>query len=147
MAASSNILKLQVDDKQYEASIKSAQNGMQALMETLRKSGKSFNDVDKQTQQYVQELGKMETRATTARGRIGELSSAFVELSQVEKQLTNQERQGTVGKALTESLEQLKKRTIEAKQELADLKKQIDILRNIIYNQLQEYILVAENWR
>ena len=126
MAASNSILKLQVDDKQYEASLKSAQSGMQALMDALRQSGKAFNDVDKQTEQYVRELGKMEAKATTTRGRIGEMSSAFIELSQVEKQLTNQERQSPVGKALTESLEQLKRRTIDAKNELENLNSELN---------------------
>ena len=123
--ASNSILKLQVDDKQYEASLKSAQQGLQALMNALRNSGKSFSDLDKNTEQYVRALGNMGATAKTTRGRIGEMSSAFVELSQVEKQLTDQERQSPVGKALTESLNQLKQRTIEAKQELADLDKQL----------------------
>ena len=123
--ASNSILKLQVDDRQYEASLKSAQQGLQALMNALRNSGKSFSDLDKNTAQYVRALGNMEATAKTTRGRIGEMSSAFVELSQVEKQLTDQERQSPVGKALTESLGQLKQRTIEAKQELEDLDKQL----------------------
>jgi hypothetical protein len=123
--ASNSILKLQVDDKQYEASLKSAQQGLKALQDALRNSGKSFADVDKQTEEYVRALGKMGTTAKTARGGIGEMSSAFVELSRIEKQLTDQERQSPVGKALTESLGQLKQRTIEAKQELEDLDKQL----------------------
>ena len=49
--ASNSILKLQVDDRQYEASLKSAQQGLQALMNALRNSGKSFSDLDKNTEQ------------------------------------------------------------------------------------------------
>ena len=127
MANNNSILKLQVDDKQYEASLKSAQQGLQALQGALRNSGKSFADVDKQTEQYIRELGKMGTTAKTTRGSIGEMSSAFVEFSRIEKQLTDQERQSPPGKALAESLEHLKNRTIEAKRELADLNKQLDI--------------------
>ncbi len=123
--ASNSILKLQVDDKQYEASLKNAQQGLKALQDALRNSGKSFADVDKQTEEYVRALGKMSTTAKTARGGIGEMSSAFVELSRVEKQLTDQERQSPVGKALTESLAQLKQRTIDAKNELQGLENQI----------------------
>ena len=106
--ASNSILKLQVDDKQYEASLKSAQQGLKALQDALRNSGKSFADVDKATEQYIRELGKMGTTAKTARGSIGEMSSTFVELSRIEKHLTDQERQSPVGKALSESLAQLK---------------------------------------
>ena len=125
--ANNSILKLQVDDKQYEASLKSAQQGLKALQDALRGSGKSFADVDNQTEQYVRELGKMGAAATSSRGKISEMSSAFVELSRVEKQMTDQERQSPVGKALTQSLEQLKRRTIEAKQELDDLNKELQV--------------------
>ena len=123
--ANNSILKLQVDDKQYEASLKNAQQGLKALQDALRNSGKSFADVDKQTEEYVRELGKMNTTAKTARGSIGEMSSAFVELSRIEKQLTDQERQSPVGKALTESLSQLRQRTIDAKNELQGLESQL----------------------
>ena len=124
--ASNSILKLQVDDKQYEASLKSAQQGLQALMNELRNSGKSFSDLDKNTEQYVRALGNMEATAKTTRGRIGEMSSAFVELSQVEKQLTDQERQSPVGKALAASLDQLKTRIQEGKSQLDDINKSIN---------------------
>ena len=123
--ASNSILKLQVDDKQYEASLKSAQQGLKALQDALRNSGKSFADVDKATEQYIRELGKMGTTAKTARGSIGEMSSTFVELSRIEKHLTDQERQSPVGKALSESLAQLKQRTIDAKNELQGLENQL----------------------
>ena len=124
--AGTSVLKLKVDDKEYNSSLKQAQQGLQHLGQALNNAGKSFTQVDKSVVDYVRSIGQMEAQSKTARGRIGEMSSAFVELSRMEKQLTDQERQSPVGQALAESLEQLKQRTIEAKQELADLNTQLE---------------------
>lgn len=127
--ASDSILKLKVDDKEYEKSLRYATKGLQALESSLRTAGKSFNDVDKNVEAYVRELGKMDAVAKTSKGRISEMSSAFIELSQVEKRLTEQERQSPVGKALTESLDALRQRTIAAKNELSDLSSQLNEMK------------------
>ena len=47
--AGTSVLKLTVDDKSYNASIKEARKGLLALEETLNKTGKSFNNADVQT--------------------------------------------------------------------------------------------------
>ena len=120
-----SILRLKVDSQEYDAKIKRASQGLQQYVDGCRKAGGTLEVVEKETLKFVQDLGKMDTVAKTAKGRIGEMSSAFVELSRVEKQLTDQERQSPVGKALAESLQQLKQRTIEAKQELEGLNSQI----------------------
>lgn len=123
--ASTSVLKLKVDDQEYNASLKTAQQGMQHLEKALQDAGKSFRNVDRSVVDYVRSIGQMETKSKSARGRIGEMSSAFVELSQMEKRLTDQERQSPVGQALTRSIEQLRQRTIDAKRELEDLNRQI----------------------
>lgn len=124
--AATSVLKLVVDDKEYSASLKNAKQGMQDLQQSLEKAGKSFADVDKSIVDYAKGLGQMETVSKTARGQIGEMSSAFVELSKVYNQMTEQEKQSPVGKALSESLGQLRQRTIDAKDEMANLNRQLE---------------------
>ena len=116
--ANNSILKLQVDDKQYEASLKSAQQGLQALQNALRNSGKSFADIDKATEQYVRELGKMETKSRSAAGQVRELESTYKELKVIYDQLNDVEKADEGGKALAASLEQIKQRAIDAKSRL-----------------------------
>ena len=79
--AGTSVLKLKVDDKEYNASLKQARQGLLALQQALQQSGATFQNVDKATVEYARGLGRMETVAKTAKGRIGEMTSAFTDLS------------------------------------------------------------------
>jgi archaellum component FlaC len=124
--AGTSVLKLKVDDKEYNASIKEARKGLLALEESLNKAGKSFSNVDKSVEQYVREIGKMETSSKTAKGRISELSNAFVDLSTVYSRMSKQMQQSDVGKALEQSLQSIKERAVESKRELEQLGKELE---------------------
>jgi hypothetical protein len=87
-----SILQLKVDDKQYNSSLRNARQGLSALEESLRKCGGSFNTVDKDVLQYTQSLGRMTTTATTAKGKVGEMTTTFTELSTLYRRLTDEER-------------------------------------------------------
>lgn len=126
MASGTSVLKLTVDDSEYNASLKEAQQGLQQLGQALQNAGKSFDDVDSKVVDYVRSIGQMEAVSKSARGRIGEMSTAFVNLSMEYNKMTEQEKQSPVGKALAESLSQLRERTISAKEELANLNKQLE---------------------
>lgn len=124
--AGTSVLKLKVDDKEYNASLKQAQQGLQHLGQALNNAGKSFTQVDKSVVDYVRSIGQMEAQSKTARGRIGEMSNAFIELSLQYKQMSDEVKSSDVGKALAESMEELKQRTIDAKEELDELNKSLN---------------------
>lgn len=124
--ASTSVLKLVIDDKEYNASLKEARTGMQHLENALNSANKTFNQVDKSVVDYVRGIGQMEAQSKTAKGRIGEMTTAFVELSMQYSKMSNEIKSGDVGKALAESMQTLKQRTIDAKQELAELNSQLD---------------------
>ena len=124
--ASPNILKLKVDSSEYEGKIKRAQQGILHLSDSLHKAGKSFADADKDQIAFIQELGKMETVSKSAKGKVNELSAAFVEMKMMYKQMTDEEKASTPGKALTESLDQLKTRLKDTKEQLADVKREME---------------------
>ena len=124
--AGTSVLKLKVDDKEYNSSLKQAQQGMQHLEQALKDAGKSFTQVDKSVVDYVRGIGQMEAQSKTARGRINEMSSAFVELSLKYNKMSDDVKSSDVGKALSESMEQLKQRTVDAKNELEGLTKALN---------------------
>lgn len=124
--ANANILKLKVDSNEYEGKIKRAQQGILHLSDSLHKAGKSFADADKEQLAFIQELGKMETVSKSAKGKVNELSAAFVEMKMMYKQMTDEEKASTPGKALTESLDQLKTRLKDTKEQLADVKREME---------------------
>ena len=126
MAAGKSVLKLVVDDKEYGNKLKNAQNALTALEKVLQGTGKNFTQVDKAVVEYARSLGQMGAQATTARGKIGEMSNAFTELSLKYRQLTDEEKKSPFGQALSASLDQLRTRTINAKRELEDLNKELN---------------------
>ena len=119
--AGTSTLKLVIDDKEYEASIKSAQQGMKHLQQSLESAGKTFNDCDKQVVAYARAIGQMETRSKTAQGKVSELSQAFVNLKTQYQQMGDAAKNSRVGEALAASIEQVKQRAIEAKKELREI--------------------------
>ena len=121
-----SILKLKVDDKEYNSSLRNARQGMVALEQSLQQAGKSFSDVDSKVVEYVRAIGNMNTQSTTAKGKIGEMGTAFTELSMQYKRMTEQEKASPVGKALSESLDQLKGRIQQTKKDLDDVTRSLN---------------------
>ncbi len=120
-----NVIKLKVDSAEYEAKLKRATSGLTHLEESLRKSGKTFADVDKAQLKYIQELGKMETVSKTAVGRVNELNNTYKELAIQYNNLSEAEKKAASGQAMAKSLEEIKKRAQEAKKELEDVNKEL----------------------
>ena len=116
-----SILRLRVEDKEYNASLKQARQGLLALQQALQQSGATFQHVDKATVEYARGLGRMETVAKTAKGRIGEMTSAFTELRMQYKQLSDAEKNSPFGKALNQSLNELRGRIQETKKQMSDV--------------------------
>lgn len=120
------ITRLRVESNEYDSKIKRAQQGLLRMEEACRKVGGTLAILEKDEKAYVQSLGSMETVSKTARGRINELTTAFTELSMQYKRLTDEEKQGDFGKALSGSLEQLKTHIAETKSQLADTNRELN---------------------
>ena len=115
------ITRLKLDSGEYDNKIKRATQGLLQMEQECRKVGGTLAILEKDQLDYVKSLGNMETVSRTARGRISELSNAYVELAVQYRRLTDEEKKGDYGKALNSSLAQLKGRLNEAKNELADV--------------------------
>ena len=127
--ASPNILKLKVDSSEYDSKIKRASQGLLHLGDSLKKAGKSFLDADKDQIAFVRELGKMETVSKTAKGSLGEMSKAFTDLRLQYKQMTDAEKNSPIGKAMNQSLNELKGRIQETKRQLSDVDKELNVAK------------------
>lgn len=121
-----SILRLRVESDEYDSKIKRAQQGLLHMEEACRKVGGTLSVLEKEEKDFVQSLGSMETVSKTARGRLSELTAAFTELSMQYKRLTDEEKRGDFGKALSSSLEQLKTRIFETKNQLADTNRELN---------------------
>ena len=119
------ITRLKLDSGEYDNKIKRATQGLLQMEQECRKVGGTLAILEKDQLDDVKSLGNMETVSRTARGRISELSNAYVELAVQYRRLTDEEKKGDYGKALNSSLAQLKGRLNEAKNELADVEGQM----------------------
>ena len=120
------ITRLRVESEEYDSKIKRAQQGLLHMEEACRKVGGTLAVLEKDEKNFVQSLGSMDTVSKTARGRLSELTAAFTELSMQYKRLTDEEKRGDFGKALSGSLEQLKTRISETKNQLADTNRELN---------------------
>ena len=120
-----NILRLTVEDSEYNAKLKKAAEGIRHLAEVAHRGGGELTGLEKAELDYVKGLGSMETKSRTASGSVRELESTFKELTVVYNHLNDVEKQDEGGKALRASLDQIKQRAQEARAELEEASKSL----------------------
>ena len=121
-----SILRLKVESQEYDNKLKRAAEGLTRYAEQCRKAGGTLQYVDDGVLEFTRSLGKMDTVATTTRGKLAELTKTYTELSVQYRKMTDEEKQGEYGKALAASLDQLRGRIQSSKQELDDINKSIN---------------------
>ena len=120
-----SILRLRVESQEYDNKLKRATEGLTRYADGCRKVGGTLEVVEKDTLDYVRALGQMETTSRTATGKLAEMRKTFTELSVQYKKMTDEEKNSPFGKALAQSLDQLKGRIRETKNDLDDVNKSI----------------------
>lgn len=115
------ITRLKLESGEYDSKIKRAVTGLQQMESECRKVDGTLAVLEKDQLDYVKSLGQMQTVATSTRGKLNELTQAYTELSVQYKRLTDEEKKGDFGKALSSSLDQLKTRINDTKAQLNDV--------------------------
>ena len=121
-----SILRLKVNSEEYDNKLKRATEQLTRYADGCRKVGGTLQYVDDNVVEFARSLGRMETTATTARGKVAELTKSYTELAVQYKNMTDEEKKGEYGKALAASLDQLKGRISESKVQLDDINKSIN---------------------
>lgn len=119
------IARLRLNSDEWDSKIKRAVTGLQQMEDECRKVGGTLAILEKDQLDYVKALGQMQTVATTAKGKLAELTSAYTELRVQYNRLTDEEKKGDFGKALNSSLAQLKTRIDDTKKELGDVNREL----------------------
>ena len=119
------ITRLKLESSEYDNRIKRATQGLLQMEQECRKVGGTLAVLEKDQLDFVRGLGQMETVSRSARGKVSELTSAFTELSVQYKRLSDEEKKGDYGKALSASLDQLKVRIKDARTDLIDVEKEL----------------------
>lgn len=120
------ISRIKLESNEFDSKIKRATQNLLTMEQECRKVNGTLAVLEKEQLEYVRSLGRMETVSNSARGKVNELTQAFTELSVQYNRLTDEEKKGDYGKALSASLEQLKNRINEGKNELNDINKSLN---------------------
>ena len=119
------ISRLKLESGEFDSKIKRAGQELLAYSEHCRKMGLEMGYANRDAKEFAKQLGSMGTVSTTARGKINELSEAFVNAKVMYKNMTDEEKKGEFGRNLAASLDQLKTRLNDAKKDLADVQKEL----------------------
>ena len=120
-----SILRLKVESQEYDAKLKRAADGLQRYVDNCRKVGGTLQMVEKDTLDFVKAIGQMETTSRTATGKLNEMKKSFVEFSAQYRSMTEQEKASPFGKALSQSLDQLKVRIKDAQKDLQSINQEM----------------------
>ena len=115
------ITRLRLESGEFDNKIKRATQGLLRMEEECRRAGGTLSVLEKDQNDYVSSLGRMETVSKSARGKLSELTRAYEELAVQYRRLSDEEKNGDFGKALSASLGQLKERIGEAKGQLEEV--------------------------
>jgi len=119
------ISRLKLDSGEFDSKIKRAGQELMAYSEHCKKMGLEMGYANKDAKEFAKALGSMQTTSSSARGKINELTEAFVNLKVMYKNMTDEEKNNAFGKNLAASLDQLKTRIDQAKAELNDVSKEL----------------------
>lgn len=119
------ITKLRIDTDEYQNRVRRASTSLNDMAHQAEVAGNKVAVFSTKNVQLARSLGSMQTASTTLRGKVSELSEAFVAAGHNYNTLTHAERQSPYGRALAQSMEQLKARIRETKSELAGLEGQL----------------------
>ena len=119
------ITRLKVESSEYDKKIKRAANELNRMTHEAEVNGSKIATANKENIALAQSLGKMATVSTTARGKMGELTSAIEAATIQYNRLTAAEKRGHFGRALNASIGQLQTRLAGLKTEMAAVQGQM----------------------
>ena len=120
-----SILRLKVESQEYDAKLKRAADGLNRYVENCRKVGGTLEYVEKETLDFVRAIGQMDATAKTATGKLAEMKTTFTEFGMMYKRMTDAEKASPVGKALSQSLDELKVRIQQTKNDMQSLEREM----------------------
>lgn len=126
------ITRLRVESSEYDNKLRRATEQMQRMEQEVRRTGATFEIAEKEELDFIRSLGQMETKATSAKGKVAELTNSFTELSLMYKRMSDLEKQSDTGKALRASLDQMKGRISEAQADLKNIQGELGGTSNVL---------------
>ena len=114
------ITRFKLETTQYDSKLRDASKGLSEFTKTASLAGGEFAKFTQKNVDAARAFGNIATSATNSKDKVKELVSAFNDVAKAYNTLTKEQQQSDFGKALAESMTNLKGRIAEAKQEMND---------------------------
>lgn len=112
------ITRFKLETTQFDSKLRDSARSLSDLTGKLMIAGKDFDRFASKNVEAARALGSIQSGATNTKDKVKDLVGAFNDVARAYNQLTKEQQQTDFGKAMAGSLEQLKGRIGEAKQEL-----------------------------
>lgn len=120
-----SLVRLRIDSNEFDAKLKTASQNLQSYFDKVKQGAGTFEYLDDGVLDCAKALGQLSTKSNTARGSISELTSSFTEWSLRYKQMTEAEKNTPLGREIKNSLDQLKTRIQDTKNDLAAINQEL----------------------
>jgi ribosome recycling factor len=117
------ITRFKLETTQYDSKLRTAAKELSDFAKEAAKSGNEFSKFTKGNVDAARAFGSIGTSATNAKDKVKELVGAYNDMAKAYNNLTVEQQKSDFGKAMAESMDKLKVRIREAKQEMQQLAK------------------------
>lgn len=115
------ITRFKLETTQYDSKLRNAAKELSEFAKDASKAGNEFSKFTKGNVEAARAFGNIGTSATNAKDKVKELVGAYNDMAKAYNNLTAEQQKSDFGKAMAESMDKLKVRIREAKQELQQL--------------------------
>ena len=115
------ITRFKLETTQFDSKLRDAAKELRDVAKEAERGGKDFNNFSQKSVEAARSLGNVASGAKNTKDRVKDLVGAYNDAAKAYNSLTQAQQQSDFGKALAQSIGQLKDRISEAKQELYGL--------------------------
>jgi len=123
------ITRFKLETTQYDSKLRDEAKRLSDFARQASIAGSEFGKFAQKNVEAARAFGSIATSATNAKDKVKELVGAFNDVAKQYNTLTKEQQQSDFGKALAQSMQQLKSRITEAKQELYGLGEAMDSVK------------------
>lgn len=123
------ITRFKLETTQYDSKLRDEAKRLADFSRQASIAGSEFGKFAQKNVEAARAFGNIATSATNAKDKVKELVGAFNDVAKQYNTLTKEQQQSDFGKALAQSMQQLKTRITEAKQELYGLGDAMDSIK------------------
>ena len=115
------VTRFKLETMQFDSKLRDASKSLSDISREASKAGKGFSDFTKDSVEAARALGQTESSASSTKDKLKELVAAFNDAAKAYNGLTAEQKNSDFGKAMSESLDQLKVRITDTKNELQNV--------------------------